>query len=136
MRLQRILALLTVTLLTLPFVRIAEAQKNTKEQAEQSAQLNAQTQVPLFDSIEGVAKWACKVVNVFFTAAIILTIVFVLVAAINYITANGDPAKVKKGHQTLIWAAVGFAVALIAATVPDIVAMILGTTLGALPAGC
>lgn len=91
---------------------------------------------PLFETIESVIGWACKVTSVLFTAAIILTIVFVLLAALNYITANGDPAKVKKGHQTLIWAAIGFAVALISATVPDIVAMVLGTSISALPGNC
>lgn len=84
---------------------------------------------PLFDSIGALANYACKVVDVVFTGAIILTIIFVLLAGIKYIMHGSDPAKISEAHKQLMWAAIGFAVALIAATVPSIVAVVLGTSL-------
>jgi len=118
------LARLVVGLLTLPWASTALAQSTTTPKSGGK---------PLFDTIEQVIAWSCKVVDVLFTFAVIVTIVFVLLAAIQYITGGADPAKVKNAHQKLIWAAIGFAVALISATVPDIVAIALGTTL---PAAC
>ena len=84
---------------------------------------------PLFESIGAVAMKACGVFNILFTGAIIVTIIFVLLAGIQYITQGSDPSKVSEAHQKLIWAAVGFGVALLARVVPSIVASFLGTSL-------
>jgi hypothetical protein len=81
---------------------------------------------PLFSSINQVVAKACDVVNVVFTGAIIITIVFVLLAAIKYITNGADPGKISEAHKQLMWAAIGFAVALVARTMPFIVATVLG----------
>lgn len=85
-----------------------------------------------FGSVALIVAKACYVVNILFTGALILTVVFVLLAAIRYITKGSDPKEVGTAHQMLIWAAIGFAVALFAAVFPSMVAGILGIPL---PAG-
>ena len=91
---------------------------------------------PIFTSIGDVASKACQVVDILFTGALILTIVFVLLAAITYITKGSDPKAVEGAHQSLIWAAIGFAVAVMASVLPKIIAGLVGASALDYPAGC
>ena len=84
------------------------------------------THQPIFSSIGDVVNKGCYVVNVLFTGSVIVTIVFVLLAAIKYITKGSDPKEVSAAHQMLIWAAIGFGVAVAASVVPQFVASVLG----------
>lgn len=90
-------------------------------------------QGPLYSSIADIAVKACWVFNVMFTGAVIVTVIFVLLAGLQYITGGGDPGKVKEAHQKLLWAAIGFAVALIAKSVPLFVSSVLGASLAGYP---
>ncbi|MEK9179915.1 MAG: hypothetical protein AAB897_00690 [Patescibacteria group bacterium] len=63
-----------------------------------------------------------------FWILVILTIVFVLIAAFKYLTSAGDPGKIGEASKTLIYAAVAIAVALLATGVPLIVTNLLGIT--------
>lgn len=47
------------------------------------------------------------IVPVVFTIAFI---VFIWGVFLKYILAHGDPAKVKQGHQLILWGLIGFAV--------------------------
>lgn len=87
------------------------------------------TTEPIFHNIDEVVLKACELVDWLFTGALILTVIFVLLAAIKYITKGSDPKEVSAAHQMLIWAAIGIAVAIMAAVVPGFVASILGTPL-------
>lgn len=82
-----------------------------------------------FESIAAVVERACVLVNYLFTGAFILTIVFVLLAAYKYITKGSDPKEISVAHQMLIWAAVGFGIAVLARAVPGLVATILGVSI-------
>ncbi len=57
--------------------------------------------------IQTVLKWVL-------TFAIVIAVVIIIFAGIQYITANGDDAKIKKATQTLTWAVIGLVVAFIA----------------------
>ncbi len=72
----------------------------------------------------------CTVLNYVFTALIILAILFVLIAAFKYLTAGGDPEKVKAASKTLIFAAVAVAVGILAQAVPIIVGNFIGAGSG------
>lgn len=61
------------------------------------------------------------VFNWVFTIAIFVAIGFVLYAAFNYLSSAGDPAKITKANQTLLFAAIGIAVAIFARTVPVVI---------------
>jgi len=55
----------------------------------------------------------CVAVDWLFTFLIIIAIIFVLIAAFKYLTAAGDPEKVKSASHTLVYAAVAVGVPLI-----------------------
>lgn len=107
--------LLLVALLVLPGIALAQGTPSPTTAKQ-----------PLFSSINQVVSKACDVVNVVFTGAIIITIIFVLLAGIKYITNGADPGKIAEAHKQLMWAAIGFAVALVARTMPFIIATVLG----------
>jgi hypothetical protein len=65
------------------------------------------------------------VVNFVFTLLMILAIIFILIAAFNYLTAMGNPEKVKAAQSMLIYAAVAIAIALIAQGVQFMVSQLL-----------
>ena len=77
----------------------------------------------------------CKIANYLFTIAMVVGIGAALWAAFQYRTAGGDTSKVSGAHKTLTYAAVGIAVALLAGSVPGLVASLLDTTVD-IPTGC
>jgi hypothetical protein len=73
-----------------------------------------------------VVNLVCGSLGWIFWGLIVLTIVFVLVAAFKYLTASGDPEKVKNAGHTLLYAAIAIVVALIAKGVPLIISSFIG----------
>lgn len=65
------------------------------------------------------------VVNWMFSVLIILAVICIIIAAFNYLTAAGDPEKVKKAHTMLIYALVAIGVALLAVGLRALVAELL-----------
>ena len=70
----------------------------------------------------------CTIVNLLFGILIFLTIFFVILAAFKYLTASGDPEKVKAASQDLLYAAVAIVVGLLAKGIPLIVGSLVGGT--------
>ena len=66
------------------------------------------------------------ITNWFFAVFTVLALIFVLLAAFNFVTAGGDEAKVSEARQKLIWAAIGIIVALISKGLVPIVRSIVG----------
>lgn len=75
----------------------------------------------------------CNILEWFFWIIIIISVIMVLVAAFDYVTAGDDTEKTSRGRKRITYAAVGIAIALIAAGFPSIVASVIpnspGTTL-------
>lgn len=63
-----------------------------------------------------------------FGLLILLAIIFILVAAFKYLTAAGDPQKVKDASGYVIYAAIAVAVALLAKGIPALVGSFFNTT--------
>jgi len=82
------------------------------------------------NAIIGPTGLLCKFFGILFAVLIILAVIFVIVAAFKYLTAAGDPEKVKSANHQLIYAAVAVVVALIARGVPLIVGSFIGTSGG------
>ena len=61
-----------------------------------------------------------------YTSFFIFAVIFILVAAFHYLTAAGEPEKIKTAHKMLIWAAVAIAIALIAVGATQIIKSFLG----------
>ena len=55
-----------------------------------------------------------SIVNWLFTVLLIVAVIFILIAAFNFITAAGDPEKVKTARQFVIYALIGVVVAFLA----------------------
>ena len=96
----------------------------------------AQSQAPLpaqFTDVNGFQAFICTVViGWLFTFLVVLAIVFVLVAAFKYLTAAGDPEKVKGASHQLIYAAVAIVVAILARAVP----LLIGSFFGGIGVNC
>jgi hypothetical protein len=67
----------------------------------------------------------CSVAKWLFTAAIIFSIVLAIVTGIQYMTSGGNPEKTKSAHNKLLYLAIGVAVAILARTIPVLVATVL-----------
>jgi len=66
------------------------------------------------DTLTTVARWI-------YTIILAISVIMILMAAFNYLTAGGDQAKVKKASQMLIYAVVGIVVAILAFSISRIV---------------
>jgi hypothetical protein len=56
-----------------------------------------------------------------YTLFLALAVLFIILAAISYLTAGGDPAKVKKANGKLIYAIVAIVVAILAFSLKSII---------------
>jgi phosphoglycerol transferase MdoB-like AlkP superfamily enzyme len=65
-------------------------------------------------------------VNWMFYILMIVAALFLVFAGFTYLTASGDPDKVKKAHDSVMWALVGVAVAVMARGLVALVEKILG----------
>ncbi len=68
----------------------------------------------------------CTVFNILFIVLIILVVIFILLAAFKYLTAAGDPEKVKAASHQLLYAVVALVVAFLAKVLPGIVGGLFG----------
>lgn len=78
-----------------------------------------------FTQITGVL---CTLAAWIFTILVVAAIIFVLIAAFNYLTAGGSEDKIKAANQRLIYAAVAVAVGIVARAFPFVVAQLFGAT--------
>lgn len=62
---------------------------------------------------------------IFFDVAIPVCVIMVLVGAFQMMTAAGDPEKFSKGRKTIFYAAIGFAIALIAGGLASLIQSII-----------
>src|SRR3984885_10606593 len=79
-------------------------------------------------SIQGVLNLVCVVFDWAFYFLVALAVLFIIIAAFKYLTAAGDPEKVKGAGNTLLYAAVAVGVALLARAVPLVVGSFLGAS--------
>jgi uncharacterized membrane protein len=76
----------------------------------------------------------CAIVNWAFWLVIVLAVIFTLVAAFRYLTAAGDPEKVRRAGLTLVYVVIAIVVALIAKGFPLIISGFFGGGLSGI--GC
>lgn len=86
-----------------------------RQQAENLAQDSPiKTPEKIFDILAGILRYA-------YTIFFIVAIVFILIAAFNFLTAKDNPEKVKSARSQLMWAAVAIAIALISVGAANII---------------
>ena len=62
-----------------------------------------------------------KVVQYTYTIFFIVAVIFILVAAFNFLTAQGEPEKIKNARAQITWALVAIAIALISVGAAQII---------------
>jgi heme/copper-type cytochrome/quinol oxidase subunit 2 len=84
---------------------------------------NAQTNAPpvTVTTAQELTDLICNFIAYFFWIILVVSVIMVLLAAFDYVTAGDDAEKTTRGRKRLTYAAVGIAVALIATGVPAIV---------------
>jgi hypothetical protein len=87
-----------------------------------------QTNVPQgnITSMQSILQLFCTVFAWAFWFLIVLAVIFIIVAAFKYLTAAGDPEKVKSAGTMLIYTAVAIVVALLARAIPLVIGSFLG----------
>ncbi len=84
---------------------------------------------PLGGGTGGSCGFTCvadRIINLLFNIAIPLTAIMVLWGGFQMMTSSGDPEKFGKAQKTLLYAAIGFAVVLLARSVVPLIRNILG----------
>lgn len=67
-----------------------------------------------------------SIINWVFAIMVVVGTIFIVLAAFQFVTGGGDPAKVAEARMKLIWAVLGFAVAILARGVQPLVKSLLG----------
>jgi phosphoglycerol transferase MdoB-like AlkP superfamily enzyme len=83
------------------------------------AQMNAAPDVDIFQAME-------TLTNYLFTILLVVAVIFLIIAAFTFITASGDPAKVEKARNFVLYALIGVAVAVAAKGLVMLVQTIMG----------
>jgi heme/copper-type cytochrome/quinol oxidase subunit 2 len=78
-------------------------------------------------SVDDVFTLIGTIFNILFWLLIVLASVFIIIAAFTYLTAGGDPEKIKTANQKVIYAAVAVVVAVLAKGIPTLTCSLLGT---------
>ncbi len=108
--------IMPVLILALPFVAFAQIPQ---------APITAPNSIANINQLLN-AGAVCAIVNWAFWLIIVLSIVFTLVAAFRYLTAGGNPEKVKAAGSTLLYVVVAIVVALIAKGFPLLISSFFG----------
>ena len=67
-----------------------------------------------------------KIVRYTYTIFFIVAIIFIIIAAFSFLTAQGDPEKIKGARAQILWAVVAIAIALISVGAAQIIKTFIG----------
>ena len=87
------------------------------------SEVNAGASTELFPAIQGILTAVFSIIG-------IVSVIMIILGGISYATSQGDPGKVKKGKDTILYGIIGLIVALLAFAIVNFVlgAMGSGTT--------
>ncbi len=77
--------------------------------------------------IDDIPGWICGIAGWLFRGLVVIGIVFTLIAAFTYVTSQGSTEAVETANKSLLYIAIGIAIAIIASAVPSVVGGLLGT---------
>ncbi len=81
----------------------------------------AQAPPPPITKVAGLINLECVVFDIIFYGLIGLSLIMIVIAGFNYVTAGDNSEKVSKANKMILYAAIGIAVALLARGIPQIV---------------
>jgi hypothetical protein len=79
---------------------------------------SGEVDVPKLSMTELVA----NVLNIIYFGVGVTAVIMIILAGINYMTANGDPSKAQKALRTIIYCSIGLAVVIFAFVLTNFVA--------------
>jgi membrane-associated HD superfamily phosphohydrolase len=117
-----ILSLILAGCLVLPVLSLAQVEDwDVPEGSPRDVPLQSQLRtLSVMDTLEIIADWIFYIL--LFVAAI-----FIVIAGVNFVTAQGDPEKVKKARDMVMYAVIGIIVALLARGIVALVNVAVGT---------
>jgi hypothetical protein len=83
---------------------------------------------PNLNTVGDIEKLVNTVINWVFFAFVAVSIVFIIMAGMQFITGGGNPDTVSEARMKLIWAAVGIGIALLARGFVPVIKSLLGET--------
>lgn len=79
------------------------------------------------NSVDSIYTKLVVIIKWIYTLFLALTVIFIIMAAFAYLTAGGDPAKVKKANSKLIYAIVAIVVAILAFSLRTIISNLIAS---------
>lgn len=67
-----------------------------------------------------------RIIQGLLVIAVPVTVVMVIIGAFQMLTAGGDSEKISRGRKTILWAAIGFGILLLAQGLVAVITSILG----------
>jgi len=83
------------------------------------AQVEPAPEIDVMAALDRIANWL-------FAILLVVAVIYIILAAFNFVTAGGDPAKVATARQNVMYALVGVAVAFLAKGLVALVRMVVG----------
>lgn len=77
-------------------------------------------------NVSGVWDLMCTLFGWLFMGIMFVAVIYIILAAYNYLTAAGDAKKVEKANHMLLYAVIGVIVAVLARNIPKIAASLVG----------
>lgn len=112
---------LLLVMLVMPFMSFVAHAQNFGTEAPPAPTTGINEVQDVFDLVN-------NIFNILFWLLIVLASVFIIWAAFTYLTAGGDPEKVKTANHRVIYAAVAVVVAVLAKAIPSVICNFLATS--------
>jgi hypothetical protein len=126
-----ILSILIITLFSIASLSFADINQVMEGEVTQDTDIKATDEVKEFNidnplvGTSDIYMLIDKIIDFLFGISILVTPIIVVYAGFMYVTSAGNEAKIKTAQKVIIWALVGFAIVLIAKSVPAIIQKVL-----------
>ena len=77
-------------------------------------------------SIDSIWGWVYQIINWVLIAVGIICVVFIIIGGIRYATSGGDPEKLTRAKNTILYALIGLVIAILATVIVQIVFNVTG----------
>ena len=131
-----LIAITLITMLTVPAMVLAQSEPVDSCTLRHKIELGGDTYYEndvMDESATGAWGLFCMldaiytVVDWIFVGLMAVVTLFTILGAFDILTAAGDPEKVKKGRERIMYAMIGLAIALLSRAVPSLVRSVIGT---------
>lgn len=114
---KKAISLITLSLLAVAFVAPVFAETSP----------NDITSKPAFDSLSGLLNFINQIINWLFTGLLVVAVIFILLAAFQFLTNGGDDTKIKEAQKKLMYALIAVVIGALAKGLVLVVCNLLGS---------